>query len=91
MPRLRVSVSLVAGLVMITAPWARAADEPAATESPAQSAPIATERPPTPSRGDAMAEGLVRQLSTSEFVSRRKAKVISSGYGGPPTSRRRKG
>lgn len=69
MPRLRVSVSLVAGLVMITAPWARAADEPAATESPAQSAPIATERPPTPSRGDAMAEGLVRQLSTSEFVS----------------------
>lgn len=70
MPRLRVSFCLAAGLsAMITAPWASAADEPAAPPPSAGPAPVTIERPPTPSRSEAMAANLVRQLSASEFVS----------------------
>ena len=69
MPRLRVSFCLAAGLAMVVVPWASAADELAAPESSSATESVTTERPPTPSRGDAMAADLVRQLSTSEFVS----------------------
>jgi hypothetical protein len=69
MPRLQVSICLVAGLAISVAPWARAADEPEAAETSTAPAQVAAERPPTQSRGDAMAADLVRQLSASEFVS----------------------
>ncbi len=68
MPLLRVTSCLAVSLAMIAMPWASAADEPAAAESSTAPA-IMTERPRTPSRGDAMAADLARQLAASEFVS----------------------
>jgi hypothetical protein len=68
MHRLRVSFCLAASLVVSVVPCASGADEPVAAETSAP-APVASERPPTPSRGDAMAADLARQLSASEFVS----------------------
>ncbi|WP_019341334.1 DUF3530 family protein [Stutzerimonas stutzeri] len=48
---------------------ASAADEPATQETPAPPTPTPAERPPLPSRSDAMSSDLLRQLPDKEFVS----------------------
>lgn len=75
MPQLRFSACLVVGFAIISAPLASIAEESAATESPAPSAPVMPERPSTPSRSEAMAADLVRQLSAGEFISLKEGNV----------------
>ncbi|WP_417776265.1 alpha/beta hydrolase family protein [Stutzerimonas xanthomarina] len=60
------AATVAAALIAIPA---SAADEPATPETPAPPTPTPAERPPLPSRSDAMSADLLRQLPAKEFVS----------------------
>ena len=68
MVRAHVSTRLAVALfAIVTSPLVNAAEEPAEPE--VTPAPVAAERPPLPSRSEAMAADLSRQLPSSEFIS----------------------